>query len=86
MQTNYSTFRLLIAKNDTKPRLIKWLLFLQKLYFLVKYRKGTENQVFAHLSILEAEALVKLDEKDEINESSPMNMYCVRIMILFLIL
>ena len=46
----------LISKKDAKPRLIRWILLLQEFNLEIKYRKGTENQVADHLSMLEADA------------------------------
>ena len=42
-----------MTKKAAKPRLIRWVLFLQEFDFEGQYRKGTKNQVAGHLSILE---------------------------------
>jgi len=39
----------LLAKNDTKPKLIRWILFLQEFDIKIKDRKGSENYVTDHL-------------------------------------
>ena len=39
--------------------------------FEVKYRKGTDNQVFDHLSRLEDESMHELGEKVEIDDAFP---------------
>lgn len=47
------------------------MLLLQEFDFEVKDRKGTENQVVDHLSRLEDEAMGKLGEKAEIDDTFP---------------
>ncbi|XP_015169055.1 uncharacterized protein [Solanum tuberosum] len=43
----------------------------QELLAVVKDRKGTENQVADHLSMLEEEAMIKLEDGIEINDAYP---------------
>ena len=57
MHTDHSAVRYLMAKKDAKPRLIHWVLLLQKFDFEVKDKKGTKNEVAYHLSRLEDEAM-----------------------------
>jgi len=41
VHTNHFELRYLMAKNDAKPRLIRWVLLLQAFEFEVKDKKGT---------------------------------------------
>uniref|UniRef100_UPI001CC02756 hypothetical protein n=1 Tax=Escherichia coli TaxID=562 RepID=UPI001CC02756 len=52
-----------------KPRLFRWVLLLKEFDFVLKDRKGTENQVADHLSRLEEEAMLKLGERTENNDA-----------------
>ncbi|XP_021275587.1 uncharacterized protein LOC110410282 [Herrania umbratica] len=51
--TDQSIIKYLIAKENAKPRLIRWILLLQEFYLEIKDRKGIKNQVAHHLSGLE---------------------------------
>nr|GFA12535.1 DNA-directed DNA polymerase [Tanacetum cinerariifolium] len=43
----------LFSKQDAKPRLIRWVLFLQEFDIIIRDKKGTENLAADHLSRLE---------------------------------
>ena len=68
--TDHAAIRYIISKKDSNPRLIRWVLLLQKFELEIKDRKGTENQVIDHLSRLENPNATSLD-KTLINESFP---------------
>ncbi|KAH0634861.1 hypothetical protein KY284_037647 [Solanum tuberosum] len=71
VHTDHSALRYLMAKKDAKPRLIRLVLLLQEFDFVVKDRKGTKNKVADHLSRLEEEAMLKLCDGAEINDTFP---------------
>lgn len=66
--TDDATIRYLFAKKEAKPRLLRWLLLLQKFDVVIKNRKGCENAVADHLSRLETPAEDD-DQKIEIKDS-----------------
>nr|GEX95237.1 hypothetical protein [Tanacetum cinerariifolium] len=71
MYTDHSAVKYLFAKNDSKARLLRWVLLLQEFTFKVIDTKGTENLAADHLSGLENPHQNVLDPK-EINESFPL--------------
>ncbi|XP_072084586.1 uncharacterized protein [Arachis hypogaea] len=58
-----------MSKQDSKPRLIRWVLLLQEFDIEVRDRKGSENQVADHLSRVPQEA--KQDKPHQVNENFP---------------
>ena len=68
LHTDHSAIKYLMTKKDVKPRLIRWVLLLQKFDLKIKDKKGTENLVAYHLSRLEGpgdEVQVNDDFPDE---------------------
>ncbi|KAL0289868.1 UNVERIFIED_CONTAM: Retrovirus-related Pol polyprotein from transposon.6 [Sesamum angustifolium] len=50
--SNHAALKHLLSKKESKPRLIRWILFLQEFDLTIKDRKGSENLVADHLSRL----------------------------------
>ncbi|GJW36810.1 reverse transcriptase domain-containing protein [Tanacetum coccineum] len=69
--TDHSTLKYLLAKQDTKPRLLRWILLLQELDVIIHDKKGAENLAADHLSRLGNPHEGDL-EKTEINETFPL--------------
>ncbi|GJU17346.1 reverse transcriptase domain-containing protein [Tanacetum coccineum] len=69
--TDHSALKYLFAKNDSKARLLWWVLLLQEFDFNVIDIKGAENLAADHLSRLENPYENVLDPK-EVNEKFPL--------------
>ncbi|GKA87497.1 reverse transcriptase domain-containing protein [Tanacetum coccineum] len=69
--TDHSALKYLFAKQDAKPRLLRWVLLLQEFDIIIHDKKGAENLAADHLSRLENPHQSVLDKK-EINETFPL--------------
>ncbi|GJX67816.1 reverse transcriptase domain-containing protein [Tanacetum coccineum] len=66
--TDHSALKYLLAKQDAKPRLLRWILLLQEFDVVIRDKKGAENLAADHLSRLENPHQSEL-EKKEITET-----------------
>nr|GEY17987.1 reverse transcriptase domain-containing protein [Tanacetum cinerariifolium] len=62
--TDHSDLKYLLNKQDAKPRLTRWVLFLQEFDIIIRDKKGTENLAADHLSRLENPYKDVLENKD----------------------
>ena len=53
--TDHAALKYLLSKQDTKPRLTRWILLCQEFNLTIKDKKGVENVVADHLSRLVSE-------------------------------
>ena len=54
--TDHAALKYLVSKQDTKPRLTRWILLCQEFNLTIKDKKGVENVVADHLSRLVPES------------------------------
>ncbi|GKC84084.1 reverse transcriptase domain-containing protein [Tanacetum coccineum] len=69
--TDHSALKYLLAKQDAKLRLLRWILQLQEFDVIIRDKKGAENLVADHLSRLENPHQNVLENK-EITETFPL--------------
>ncbi|GKE55057.1 reverse transcriptase domain-containing protein [Tanacetum coccineum] len=69
--TDHSALKYLLAKQDAKPRLLRWILLLQEFDVITRDKKGAENVAADHLSRLENPHQSD-PEKKEITETFPL--------------
>ena len=67
VHTGHAAIKYLMEKKDAKPRLIRWVLFLQEFDLHITDRKGAENPIADNLSRLQN----ILDDPQPINDSFP---------------
>ncbi|GKA27815.1 reverse transcriptase domain-containing protein [Tanacetum coccineum] len=68
---DHSALKYLLAKQDAKPRLLRWILLLQEFDVIIRDKKGAENLAADHLSRLENPHQSDLENK-EITETFPL--------------
>ncbi|GKA01680.1 reverse transcriptase domain-containing protein [Tanacetum coccineum] len=69
--TDHSALKYLLAKQDAKMRLLRWILLLQEFDVIIRDKIGAENLAADHLSRLENPHQGDL-EKKEINKTFPL--------------
>jgi hypothetical protein len=66
--TDHATLKYLLTKKDAKPRLIRWILLLQKFDLEIKDEKGVENSIVDHLSRMQFENSQELPINDSLRD------------------
>ncbi|GJW11864.1 reverse transcriptase domain-containing protein [Tanacetum coccineum] len=72
--TDHSALKYLLAKQDDKPRLLRWILLLQEFYVIIRDKKGAENLAADHLSRHENPHQDVLENK-EITKTFPLETF-----------
>nr|GEW98182.1 reverse transcriptase domain-containing protein [Tanacetum cinerariifolium] len=72
--TYHLDLKYLLAKQDAKPRLLRWILLLQEFDVIIRDKKGAENLAADHLSRLENPHQSD-SEKKEITETFPLETF-----------
>ena len=67
IHTDHAAIKYLMAKKEAKSRLIRWVLLLQEFDLETKDKKGCDNVIADHLSIVEKHAIQ--EEEREIAEN-----------------
>ncbi|GKD14662.1 reverse transcriptase domain-containing protein, partial [Tanacetum coccineum] len=62
--TDHSALKYLLAKQDAKPRLLRWILLLQEFDVIIRDKKGAENLAADHLLRLENPHQSDLEKKE----------------------
>ena len=66
--TDHAALKYLLTKKDVKPRLIRWILLLQKFDLEIKDKKRVENSVADHLSRMQFENSQGLPINDSLRD------------------
>ncbi|GKB77803.1 reverse transcriptase domain-containing protein [Tanacetum coccineum] len=69
--TDHLALKYLLAKQDAKPRLLRWIILLQEFDVIIRDKKGAENLAADHLSRLENPHQDVLENK-EITKTFPL--------------
>ena len=69
IHADHAAIRYLMAKKDSKPRLIRWVLLQQEFDLEIKDKKGSDNVIVDHLSKLEK--TTKEEKGSELEENFP---------------
>ena len=68
--TDHAALKYLLTKKDAKPRLIWWILLLQEFDIEIQDKKGEENLVADHLSIMQFEETSTLPIDDYMRDDT----------------